>query len=153
MAKLKWPRNWSRHLKMVYNLRLMKAELMDENTGFIGVLNEEIWQRFGKTWSKIRWTWCGKILSWTERSMVAGSWSTGQVNLVSKCRQHTSFSLESKRKKTLVTTFNKGYNFLLFTTWLIHFSSNILISPFSGTRSGVSVTRTKFARNYLRVKI
>ena len=33
---------------MVYNLRLMKAELMDENTGFIGVLNEEIWQRFGK---------------------------------------------------------------------------------------------------------
>ena len=37
---------------MVYNLRLMKAELMDENTGFIGVLNEEIWQRFGKTWSK-----------------------------------------------------------------------------------------------------
>ena len=37
---------------MDYNLRLMKAELMDENTGFIGVLNEEIWQRFGKTWSK-----------------------------------------------------------------------------------------------------
>ena len=126
---------------------------MDENTGFIEDLNVKNWQRLEKELgAKNWWTWCGKILSWTERSMVAGSWSTGQVNLVSKCRQHTSFSLESKRKKTLVTTFNKGYNFLLFTTWLIHFSSNILISPFSGTRSGVSVTRTKFARNYLRVK-
>ena len=55
---------------------------------------------------------------------------TGQVSSGGKCRQHTSFSLESNRKKILVTTFNKGYNFLLLTTWLIHFSSNISIHLF-----------------------
>ena len=33
---------------MVYNLRLMKAELMDENTGFIEDLNVKNWQNLGK---------------------------------------------------------------------------------------------------------
>ena len=35
---------------MVYNLRLMKAELMDENTGFIGDLNVK---KFGKDLEKL----------------------------------------------------------------------------------------------------
>ena len=77
----------------------------------------------------------------------------GQVSLGSKGRHHTSVSLKGKRKKTLITTFKKLYNFLLLTTWLIHFSSNILISPFQGLDQGFSVTRTEFARNYLRVKV
>ena len=34
---------------MDYNLRLRKAELMDENTGFIEDLNEEL----AKTWEKL----------------------------------------------------------------------------------------------------
>ena len=33
---------------MDYNLRLMKAELMDENTGFIEDLNVKNWQRLEK---------------------------------------------------------------------------------------------------------
>ena len=37
---------------MDYNLGLMKAELMDENTGFIEDLNVKNWQNLGKTWSK-----------------------------------------------------------------------------------------------------
>ena len=54
----------------------------------------------------------------------------GQVSLGSKGRHHTSVSLKGKRKKILVTTFKKLYNFLLLTTWLIHFSSNISIHLF-----------------------
>ena len=115
---------------MVYNLRLMKAELMDENTGFIGVLNEEIWQRFGKTWSKNSMNLVWENLELNRKKHGLRKLGNGQVSSGGKCRQHTSFSLESKRKKILVTTFNKGYNFLLLTTWLIHFSSNILIHLF-----------------------
>ena len=130
MAKLKWPRNWSRHLKMNYNLRLMKAELMDENTG---LLKTSMW-RIGKDLKKnleqklmnlVAWVWNSNRKKHGLRKL-----GTGQVSSGGKCRQHTSFSLESKRKKILVTTFNKGYNFLLLTTWLIHFSSNISIHLF-----------------------
>ena len=103
---------------------------MDENTGFIGVLNEEIWQRFGKTWSKNSMNLVWENLELNRKKHGLRKLGTGQVSSGGKCRQHTSFSLESKRKKILVTTFNKGYNFLLLTTWLIHFSSNISIHLF-----------------------
>ena len=111
-----------------------------------------IGKNLGKTWSKNSMNLVWENLELNRKKHGLRKLGTGQVSSGGKCRQHTSFSLESKRKKILVTTFKKLYNFLLLTTWLIHFSSNILISPFSGTRSGVSVTRTKFARNYLRVK-
>ena len=120
------------------------------------LLKTSMW-RIGKTWEKLGaknwWTWCGKILSWTERSMVAGSWSTGQVNLVSKCRQHTSSSLKGKRKKILVTIIQQRVQLFAFNHLVNSFLFEHFNSPFSGTKSEVSVTRTKFTGNCLEVKI
>ena len=51
---------------MDYNLRLMKAELMDENTGFIEDLNVKNWQRLEKEiGAKIDELGVGK--SWVEQ--------------------------------------------------------------------------------------
>ena len=48
---------------------------IDDTQDLLAVLNEEIGKVLEKLGAKIRWTWCGKILSWTERSMVSGSWA------------------------------------------------------------------------------
>ena len=122
------------------------------DTGFIEDLNEELAKTWEKLGAKIRWTWCGKILSWTERSMVSGSWALDRSAQVSRCRQHTSVSLESKRKKTLITTFKKTVQLFAFNHLVNSFLFDHFLPLFQGLNQGFSVTRIKFAGNYLRVK-